>query len=117
MTDYYKFKAGIGEICQVCGMGGFDHEHPPGTKPKDFVRTEATEQPVEWWMKYSEGNWVGLAFIPAIIAEARKKAFGECRSIVEAINQKANDGPHEAQNLGSEEASSEILDWLDGKLK
>ena len=131
----FKFKAGIGEICQVCGIGGFDHEHPPGTKPKDFVRTlnpseQAEVEQItrtkkamgleppgkEWWRTPAVQLWFGdvdqdqfEANVGSLVAEARKKAFEECREAVKKIS----------KDYQSEccDSSDDVIEWLDGKLK
>lgn len=39
----------------------------------------------EWWMKYAEGNYVGLSFIPAIISHAT--SIGYQQGVREAMTE------------------------------
>jgi len=70
------------------------------------VNVSGTESVVRpWWMKYAEGNWIGLSFIPKIIAEANRRQLEEIRGIVEKMKW-AND--HQREKLPiSEHARSD----------
>ena len=58
--------------------------YPPNTKPTDPRVPEET-----WWMKYAEGNWVGLSSVPTILAEQRRRTLSEITQFVELVAENA----------------------------
>lgn len=55
------------------------------------------EEEKDWWMKYAEGNWIGLSSIPEIIEIATKRGIEQERSRVKSDRCK-DDSPHHYSN-------------------
>lgn len=105
--------------CPVCGLS-FEHMHQDKNKPKEFIRGLATKNPPErveqkeWWMKYAEGNWVGLSSVEKIIAEAITRRDAE---ILEGLKPKSKgDSFGDAFiEIGYEQAIEDIKKICKGK--
>lgn len=121
MKDHYYHVNQPGE-CPVCGLS-FEHMHQDKNKPKEFIRGLATKNPPErveqkeWWMKYAEGNWVGLSSVEKIIAEAVARRDTEILEMVEWMKKHefAEDHPFYLASKIHNDALDDIATMIKGK--